>query len=140
MLSVTRSLQRVTFPQLTPKRYASYTVDVYLLKAHPKLGPAGSVVAVAPGYARNVLLPDQQAILMGEGPFRKNLPVLFEKKQDGKTMQKVSVQMILAEKELWLNTAEEDVRSVSQWLLELDSLVTRTTSAEIDIREQQTAE
>ncbi|KAI3651566.1 hypothetical protein MP228_002869 [Amoeboaphelidium protococcarum] len=55
-------------------RHASYTVEVYLIRNHPKLGNPGTVVEVEPAYARNVLVPKGYALMMGEGSYRKVLP------------------------------------------------------------------
>lgn len=75
-------------------------VDVYLIKDHPKLGKAGSVVEVKPGYARNVLVPNNFALLMGEGIYRKKLPVLYEKELSKAV--NITQKMIMDEKSRWL--------------------------------------
>ncbi|KAI3638231.1 hypothetical protein MIR68_003842 [Amoeboaphelidium protococcarum] len=59
-------------------RYASYTVEVYLIRNHSKLGKPGTVVEVEPAYARNVLVPKGYALMMGEGQYRKVLPEMHK--------------------------------------------------------------
>lgn len=102
---------------LRQRRNASYSVDVYLIKDHATLGKAGSVIEVKPGYARNVLLPQKYAILMGEGEFRKQVPILYEKKlsKDSKITKKV----IIDEKERFLSL---QVPMAEDWLQKLTAI------------------
>jgi hypothetical protein len=106
------------------RRHASYTVDVYLIKDHPTLGRAGSLIEVPPGYARNTLIPQQYGLLMGEGEYRKKLPILYERRMT--QVSKVTPRMILAEKNKYL---EYDVVGVEKWLAEKQHL-TRIAAAD----------
>ena len=56
---------------------AKGVVSVILLKARRGLGPVGSLVSVAPGYARNFLIPTGSALLA-----TKDNLVIFEKHRD----------------------------------------------------------
>lgn len=58
------------------------TVEVYLLKTCDH-GRAGTVVDVERRVAHQKLLPAGQAVLMGEGRFRKVLPVLQYPAEEG---------------------------------------------------------
>ena len=53
-------------------------MDVLLLKTIKKLGEIGSKVSVKSGYARNFLLPTNQAVL----PTKANLAKVEEQKQE----------------------------------------------------------
>jgi ribosomal protein L9 len=60
----------------------------------------GTVVEVKPGYARNFLVPKGMALYMGEGPFRKVLPILHQGKKT--QQQRITPVMIKEEMEKYL--------------------------------------
>lgn len=47
---------------LQQKRWANYTVDVIIIKEHPKYGAPGKIVTVQPGEARHSLYPGKFAV------------------------------------------------------------------------------
>jgi hypothetical protein len=66
-----------------------------------QLGKAGQVVAVKPGFARNFLVRFGKAVYMGDGLFRKHLPVLH--RVDVSEALTVTPRMIQDEIQKWLS-------------------------------------
>ena len=56
---------------------------------------------VKPGYARNYLVRYGKALLMGEGEYRKTLPILH--RLDPSAATKITPKMIADEIQQWLN-------------------------------------
>jgi len=86
-------------------------MDVLLLKNIKKLGEIGSKVSVKSGYARNFLLPTNQAVL----PTKENLAKVEEQKQE-------------------LLKIEEEMRSKA--LLEQEKFNNYELSFEVNIQEE----
>ena len=112
------------------RKMATYTVDVYLTRDHPKLGKAGSVVEVQPGHARNVLVPRGLAIQMGEGKFRKHIPILHHRQSTG--TEKLSQRAISMEMQKWMLATGDLVPDITTYLAMQNALTptTTTTTAE----------
>ena len=94
------------------RRMASHKVEVYLTEDIEALGRkgtphpftlifAGQVVQVKPGYARNFLVRFGKAVYMGEGAYRKSLPILH--RVDVSESKNVSPQMVQEEVQKWLH-------------------------------------
>lgn len=77
-------------------------VQTYLLEDVPKVGVRGEIVEVKPGFARNYLCRFNKAVLVGEGEYRKQLPILYQRPVDT-SHRKITANMIAAEMEKWLN-------------------------------------
>ena len=74
-------------------------MDVLLLKNIKKLGEIGSKVSVKSGYARNFLLPTNQAVL----PTKENLAKVEEQKQELLKIEEEMISKALLEQEKFNN-------------------------------------